>query len=163
LQINPRRGAQVTSLTIAEVKDLFEVRIALAGLAGRLAAEKHGTDLGVRLKKEVEDLSALAKSGDADSYTNAIYRLYMVLADGGGNSFLRNTLFALAHRTLRYARLGFASAERRIQSARNWKLLAAAVTDLDAGAAQKAAERLVRDSRDSAVKLLQRQQLKDSK
>ena len=41
VQIHPRRGAQVAQLNVAEVKDLFEVRIPLMGLAAKLSPLKN--------------------------------------------------------------------------------------------------------------------------
>ena len=63
-------------------------------------------------------------------------------------------VFSLAHQTLRYSRLGLSTPKRRIQSARNWRALAAAVQGSDPKAAQAAAEKLVRESRDMAMVLL---------
>ncbi len=40
LQIQPRRGAFVKSVTVEEMEELLTVRVALDGLAARLAAEK---------------------------------------------------------------------------------------------------------------------------
>jgi DNA-binding FadR family transcriptional regulator len=42
---------------------------------------------------------------------------------------------------------------------RNWRLLAAAVQGKDPKAAQEAAEKLVRDSRDTAVRLLRNEKV----
>jgi DNA-binding FadR family transcriptional regulator len=82
-----------------------------------------------------------------------------MLAEASGNRFLRNLVFSLAHQTLRYARLGLSTPKRRAQSVRNWRLLAAAVQGKDPKAAQEAAEKLVRDSRDTAVKLLRNEKV----
>lgn len=154
VQIHARRGAQVTQLNVGEVNDLFEVRISLLGLAARLAAEQRDPEFMARLRAGAERLAEIAKQGDADAYTSAVYRHNLMLAEASGNRFLRNLVFSLAHQTLRYARLGLSTTKRRAQSVRNWRLLAAAVQGKDPKAAQEAAEKLVRDSRDTAVKLL---------
>ena len=154
VQIHARRGAQVTQLNVGEVHDLFEVRISLLGLAARLAAERRDPEFLARFRAGVERISEMAKSGDADAYTNTVYRNNLLLAEGSGNRFLRNLVFALAHQTLRYARLGLSTPKRRVQSARNWRVVLSAVQGNDPKAAQEAAEKLVRDSRDTAVRLL---------
>lgn len=160
VQIHARRGAQVTQLNVGEVNDLFEVRISLLGLAARLAAERRDPEFMARFRASVERLAEISRNGDADAYTSAVYRHNLLLAEGSGNHFLRNLVFSLAHQTLRYARLGLSTPKRRAQSARNWRLLLAAVQGNEPKAAQAAAEKLVRDSRDMAVKLL-RQELVD--
>ena len=157
VQIHARRGAQVTQLNVGEVNDLFEVRISLLGLAARLAAERRDPEFMVRMRASVEMLSKTAKSGDADAYTSAVYRHNLLLAEGSGNRFLRNLVFSLAHQTLRYSRLGLSTPKRRAQSARNWRSLLAAVQGNEPKRAQEAAEKLVRDSRDTAVKMLRKE------
>ncbi len=157
VQIHARRGAQVTQLNVGEVNDLFELRISLLGLAARLAAERRDPDFMARMRTSVETLSKIARSGDADAYTNAVYRHNLLLAEGSGNHFLRNMVFSLAHQTLRYSRLGLSTAKRHAQSARNWRTLLAAVQGNEPKRAQEAAEKLVRDSRDTAVKMLRQQ------
>jgi DNA-binding GntR family transcriptional regulator len=159
VQIHARRGAQVTQLNVGEVNDLFEVRISLLGLAARLAAERRDPEFMARLRAGAERLAEIAKQGDPDAYTSAVYRHNLMLAEASGNRFLRNLVFSLAHQTLRYARLGLSTSKRRAQSVRNWRLLAAAVQGKDPKAAQEAAEKLVRDSRDTAVKLLRNEHL----
>jgi DNA-binding GntR family transcriptional regulator len=154
VQIHPRRGAQVTQLNAGEVNDLFEVRISLIGLSARLAAERRDPEFLGRFRTAVLPLFEISKTRDADSYTSAVYRTNLLLAEGSGNRFLRNMVFALAHQTLRYSRLGLSTPKRRVQSARNWRALLDAVKGSDPKAAQEAAEKLVRDSRDTAVKLL---------
>jgi DNA-binding GntR family transcriptional regulator len=159
VQIHARRGAQVTQLNIGEVNDLFEVRISLIGLSERLAAERRDPDFISRMRAGLEQLAEIAKTEDADAYTSAIYRQNVMLAEGSGNPFLRNMVFSLAHRTLRYARLGLSTPARRAQSVRNWRVLVAAVQGSEPKAAQLAAEKLVRDSRDTAVKMLRQEQV----
>ena len=159
VRIHARRGAQVTQLNVGEVNDLFEVRISLIGLAARLAAERRVPDFLRRLRAGVERLSGIARNGDADAYASAVYRQNVMLAESSGNHFLRNMVFSLAHQTLRYSRLGLSTPKRRVQSLRNWRRLLAAVQGNEPGAAQAAAEKLVRDSRDTAVKMLRREKI----
>jgi DNA-binding GntR family transcriptional regulator len=160
VRIHPRRGAQVTQLNVGEVHDLFEVRIALIGLSARLAAERRDPEFIARMRAGVDRLADIAKSPDGDAYTSAVYRQNIMLAEGSGNPFLRAMVFQLAHQTLRYSRLGLSTPKRRLQSARNWRALAGAVQGNDPKAAQAAAEKLVRDSRDMAVSLLRQEKAK---
>lgn len=154
VRIHARRGAQVTQLNVGEVHDLFEVRIALIGLSARLAAERRDPEFISRMRAGVDRLAEIVKSDDGDAYTSAVYRQNIMLAEGSGNPFLRAMVFSLAHQTLRYSRLGLSTPKRRIQSARNWRALATAVQGSDPKAAQAAAEKLVRESRDMAMALL---------
>jgi DNA-binding GntR family transcriptional regulator len=155
VQINARRGAQVTQLGVDEVNDLFEVRIALIGLAARLAAERHQPEFIARMQAGTEQLAKIAKGADADAYAAAVYGHNIMLAEGSGNRFVHKMVASLSHQTLRYSRLGLSTPQRRAQSVRNWRLLLAALQEKKPKTAQEAAEKLVRDSRDTAVKLLE--------
>lgn len=157
VQIHARRGAQVTQLDVDEVNDLFEIRISLLGLAARLVAERRDPDFIARMRASVERLAEVAKESDTDAYASAVYRHNLMLAEGSGNRFVHRMVASLSHQTLRYSRLGLSTPKRRAQSLRNWRLLLAAVHGNKPGAAQEAAEKLVRDSRNTAVKMLRQE------
>ena len=57
LQINARRGAQVTELSVAELNGIFDARISLSGLAARRAAERRDAATMPRLKAAIELVS----------------------------------------------------------------------------------------------------------
>lgn len=159
VRILPRRGAQVTQLSIDEVNDIFTIRASLIGLMARLIAERHDPLLIAKLKQRAETLSDLAKSdADADQYVKESYYLNMTMAGGCGNMRLRDLIYSLAHQTVRYSRLGLSTRERRLQSAKLTKALVRNMLKGDASGAQEAAERLVLESRAMAVTLLQQQQ-----
>jgi DNA-binding GntR family transcriptional regulator len=157
IEINARRGAQVTALSIEEVNALFDPRIALNGLAARRAAERGDPAAIARLKAAVDRVSSASAGDDGDGYVNAVYVAHRTVCDASGNPFLSRLVFLLAHQTLRYARLGLATGKRRQQSARNWRRLLAAIQGGHADEAQAAAEQLARDSRDMAARLLAEQ------
>ncbi len=157
VQILPRRGAQVTRLNVEEVNDIFEIRISLFGLAARLFAQRPNEPAMQQLQTDLDRLQHLANHQQADEYVNAVYRMNMTIAHASGNTHLRNMMFSLAHQTLRYSRLGLSTAKRRQQSAKNWGRLCAALQRKDPPAAQEAAELLVTQSRDMAVRLLREQ------
>ena len=159
VQINARRGAQVTQLDVDEVNDLFEVRASLLGLAARLAAERRDPQLIARMRASLERLAEVARKADADAYASAVYRHNIMLAEGSGNPFVHRMVASLSHQTLRYSRLGLSTPKRRTESLRNWRLLLNAIQGRKPKVAQAAAESLVRASRDSAVQLLRKENL----
>jgi DNA-binding GntR family transcriptional regulator len=154
IQINARRGAQVTELTIAQLNEIFDPRIELNGLSARRAAERQDAAAIARFKTAVDRLSAMAAADDHDGYLLASYAANRAMCEASGNPFLNRLVFLLAHQTLRYARLGLSTTRRRQQSAKNWRRVLAAMQAGDAESAQAAAEQLARDSRDTAVRLL---------
>jgi DNA-binding GntR family transcriptional regulator len=154
VQIHARRGARVTELTVDEVEEVFEMRSVLLALAVRRVAQRPDPALRTEIRRRVDLLRSLARDDDAEGYVRAANELNLMLASACGSLLLRNTYHALAHRTLRYTRLGLATAARRAQSARKWRQLCVAVEADDAERAGLLAESLVNDSKAMAVALL---------
>lgn len=154
VEINARRGAQVTKLTIEELVAIFDPRISLNGLSARRAAERRDPDCIERMRTGVARLMELSSGDDADAYVETMYGVHRSVADGACNPFLTRLVFLLNNQTLRYARLGLATPRRRQQSARNWKRMLLAIEAGDGDVAQAAAEQLARDSRDTVIRLL---------
>jgi len=157
VQLTARRGAQVVQFDRDELKQIFHVRAALLGLAARLATERKDADFVAELKSGVQTAGTLARAeDDADAYVATVTRMNLALAAASGNKYLKNIMFSLAHQTVRYTRLGLASRERRLESSKNWKRLLTAIENGDARTAAALAEVLVLDSRDAALRLLDR-------
>ena len=156
--ILPRRGAQVTRLSTAEVREIFDIRAALNGLRDRQIAESsRRQELLPALENAVERLSRLARNPkDADEYVEAVFELNQLLNNSTPNRRLRAILSSLALQTLRYSRLGLSTPERRLQSIGNWQRLVKAVREGNGLEAQRAAEQRVLDSRDAAIAELEK-------
>ena len=153
--IHPRRGAHVTDLTVSEVRDIFEIRGALLGLAARLTAERATPEITRMLETGVARLAELLRAGDlSDAYIETSFEMSLRLAAGSDNPRLSEMIRSLALQTLRYTRLALSTLARRTQSVRNWQALARAVRQHDPDAAEAAVKRLVYDSRDTATRLL---------
>ncbi|MFZ4757588.1 MAG: GntR family transcriptional regulator [Burkholderiaceae bacterium] len=154
VQIHARRGARVTALTVDEVEEVFEMRAALLGLAARRIALRDDPGLRAEIRRRVDLLRAFTQDDDGDEYVQAANGLNLLVAGSSGSELLRATYYALAHRTLRYTRLGLGTAARRARSARNWRQLCVAFESHDADRARLLAERLVEESKATAVALL---------
>ena len=155
--ILPRRGAQVTSLSVDEVREIFEIRAVLNGLRDRRIAESPARlALLPAIEAEVGTLARVVREGgEGARYVETVFELNRLLNEATSNKRLSSILDSLALQTLRYSRLGLSTPERRRQSLKHWQQLVRAIRDGDGDAAQQAAERRVRDSRDAAIKLLQ--------
>jgi DNA-binding GntR family transcriptional regulator len=97
---SPRRGATVASITVAGVRDLYEVREALEGLTAQLAAQRvSAQDLG-----ELERLaSAIRKAHDGGDLLEAIRlddQLHRCLVRSTGNRVLESHLGRILDRVL---------------------------------------------------------------
>ena len=151
VQIHARRGAHVTVLSVDEVEEVFEMRAVLLGVAVRRIAQRDDAPLRTEIRRRVDALRDYARRDDAEGYVAEANALNLLLAASCGSVLLRNTYGALAHRTLRYTRLGLSTPERRHQSARNWRHLCVAIENRDGERARQMAERLVEQSKQTAV------------
>lgn len=154
--ILPRRGAQVTSLSIAEVKELFDIRGMLNGLRDRLIAEDPARgEMLPALEAEVANLTRHARdAGNGDDYIATVARLDRLLTRASKNRRLGVIHDALVLQTLRYRQLGLSTPQRRRQSVQHWQKLVRAIRDGDGDEAERLARQRVRDSRDAAIQLL---------
>jgi DNA-binding GntR family transcriptional regulator len=155
--ILPRRGALVTNLSIAEVKEIFDIRATLNGLRDRLIAEDpERLRIVPLLEAEVAKLTALARNPEqGDKYVETVLRLNHMLTRAADNKRLRSILGSLALQTVRYSQLGLSTPQRRRQSVQHWQKLVKAIRDGDGAEAERVARQRVLDSRDAAIRQLQ--------
>jgi DNA-binding GntR family transcriptional regulator len=155
VRIMPNRGAHVTALSVKEVREIFEIREVLHGVVGRQSCENIELDLLNEFEACVAEAERLAaKPSSLNEYMKISQRLGKLLLQGTNNDWLRELLASLARQTMRYRQLGLSTAERRRESACNWRKLHQAFKRRDAVTADSVARRLVRDSMVEAVKCL---------
>jgi DNA-binding GntR family transcriptional regulator len=156
--ILPRRGAIVSKLSVSEVEDVFEIRAVLIGLAASRLARR-GAEAAAVLRPHSDALADLVEGENGhDAYLAAVQQLNLLLCAETGSERLTAMVYSLFHQTLRYARLGLSTVERRRDSAANWSRLVDHIERGDAEAAASAARYLVSRSRETAIRLLQSEQ-----
>jgi DNA-binding GntR family transcriptional regulator len=157
--ILPRRGAQVTNLSIAEVKEIFDVRASLNGLRDRgIAEDPERMRILPALEAEVLKLVKFARQPElGEDYVETVFRLNRLLTQASRNRRLRSILDSLALQTRRYSQLGLSTPQRRKQSAQNWQRLIKAIREGDGAEAERVARERVLESRDAAIRILQAQ------
>jgi DNA-binding GntR family transcriptional regulator len=159
----PRRGAQVTNLTIHEVDENFQIRAALLGLAARLLTERQTPETKKRVHALLQDLESVAKrAGDLNDYTDASLRMTLFFAEASENRKLQAMMSSLARQTMRYTRLALSEPSRRVESARKWKALVGLVERCEADKAELFAADMVRESGKFAGSLLARQEAENT-
>ena len=105
VELQPRRGAFVASLSLREVIERFEVMAALEGACGALAARRLTEVESMRLLEAHEACGREARSGDADAYYYANERFHQVLYDASHNVYLAEQTRQLHDRLKPYRRL----------------------------------------------------------
>ncbi len=124
----PRRGAVVTSLSAAELRELFEIRAGLFEIVVRKVVATRPPELLAVMRAGVHRLEALVEdAAGGDAYAETTHRLIQICARFAGNERLRRMIAALSLQSLRYSKLGLSSPERRRRSVKLWKQAARAL------------------------------------
>lgn len=155
VHVHARRGAQVTQLAAAEVRDIFQIRACLFRLVARLLAEQRDPAYLAALEEAIRKLEELTGAhANADEYARTVFRLSLYSASACGNERLRNILTALSLQTFRYSRLGLAEPARRKRSLALWKATLAALRAGDAVRAEEVAAQRVAENGAAAERKL---------
>lgn len=85
LQIQPRRGAFVKSVTVEEMEELLTVRVALDGLAARLTVENAETADIAKLKKIHEAQRTAFRKQDASAFHGLGQEFHNLIYAASGN------------------------------------------------------------------------------
>lgn len=143
VEVLPRRGAYVRGLSLNAVADLFNVRIALAGLAARTMATNGAASYLETLRRRVEELESAASDPQADpiNFARIATRAVAAIVKGSGNLQLLNIMTNLGDQTFWVSMwrnsLDFTTEERRSHMA-NW--MREALNAIEAGRPQAAAD-----------------------
>ncbi|UYV37385.1 FCD domain-containing protein [Rhodobacteraceae bacterium D3-12] len=137
---------------------MFEIRATLLGLAGRRAALMGDETVNAELRATVAELNKLVELGEGEDVTDAylakVQEANINLCIRTGSTRLAEIIFSLLHQTIRYARLGLATKERRAQSAQNWTRLLERIEAGDGDGAEETVRKMVNRSKDMAVSIL---------
>jgi DNA-binding GntR family transcriptional regulator len=151
LLAQPRRGAVVASMSVQDVVDLFDVRLALETLAAALPAERIGPDGSAMLTKLLVRARGTRRMADLAGLNTRFHAAICALA---GNRLLTGLMESL-HGRLQWVYRQ--SVETR--AARSWgehQQLAEAILSRDPDAAGRAARMHVLAARESALEVAHR-------
>lgn len=119
--IHPRRGAQVTGLSVEHLVNLTEIRVALLGVVARRTAELRDP---IVLRTLDSGLEALARyvdgEGGGDTYAEILSRLTLYCSAAIDNPPLLAMIVSLSLQMARYTRLGLSEPARRRRSYQLW-------------------------------------------
>ena len=99
--ILPRRGTLVSELDVADLQEIFELRVELEGLSARLAGERAGEAERASLQDLLERTRSSLASGDQQALIELDRELHAAIAETAGNTLLAAQLDWLYGHTLR--------------------------------------------------------------
>lgn len=143
----PYRGARVTLLDRAELRDVYEARIALESLAVRRAAEALTDESATLLAAALEDLAAAYPSDDRARIVHGNTAFHTALALASGSSWIARLLRPTLETSERFSAAlihGEGAAEIYAIEAEGHSEIVAAVKAQDPDAAEGALQRHLR-------------------
>jgi GntR family transcriptional regulator, trigonelline degradation regulator len=151
----PNKGTVVTSVSAEEARQLYEVRSALEGLAGRLFTLNASRAQRGALAKALARIERLTSRGSPVLAAKDAF--YDVLFEGGGNEALRTVVAGLHARVSVLRSLSLSVEGRPAQSLAELRAIVDAV-DVDADAAAAACSRHVEEAGRVALQALAEQE-----
>ena len=106
LQVVPRKGAVVASLSARDIEEFYAIKIILEGFAARMAAEKLTGKEIERLESINERLHKIAEEGDVKTFFRVHNEFHEVFIKAAGNEKLSEMINQLV---MKFKRLRLAS------------------------------------------------------
>lgn len=148
----------VARLTKVQAQEIYAVRAALEGLAGRLFAENASDEDVAKLREAYNRLvEAAAEGTDKDSFLEVKDHFYEVLLSGARNETLRTLLTTLYWRITLLRVRSTGQPGRVQQSLQEIGAVVGAIERRDADAAEKLCVQHVQNARENALRTMDEQ------
>ncbi len=140
IELTPRRGARVTSMSLIDIESLYDVLTELYVLVGRKAAENRDPEDLERITDAVRRAEAFASAGDPAGYYDSIFDFAEAIRKASRNALADQILEDLEPAT---RRTQFATLSDRVDDlARNVVFFQQAAHHIEKGNRDKAAQTL---------------------
>lgn len=150
IEITPK-GAKVIGITPDDIRDIYEIRLRIEGLAARWAAEK-ASDEAIAAMKEVLDLQEFYTTKSApEQLKNTDSRFHELLYAASGSNALLDTLAPLHRRIVKYRRASLSGQQRAEQSYDEHRAILQAVVNRDGNEAERLLRRHIENARDNIL------------
>ena len=137
LETVPQRGTFVASPTLSDALDIYEVRIELEGLAGRLAAALRDERALAALSDALDAIAAATRGGAVSDIVAAKTLFYERLVAASGNAVLQRSLARLRDRIELYRGVALNEPGRATGALRELRAIHSAIADGDAAQAER--------------------------
>jgi DNA-binding GntR family transcriptional regulator len=161
VEIRPRHGMRVLPVSIAAMREIYEVLTALEALAARLVAERGlSRHQLVALDAAVSDMDAALASSDLDAWAEADQRFHALLVAFSNNSRLIDMVETVVDQSYRVRRLTLRLRPKPIASNADHRAVVTAIRKRNPDEAYKVHERHRRVSGEMLIELLGRLEIK---
>lgn len=156
------RGVFVRRLSVREVRDVYDVRAALFGLAGRLLAERVSDAEIARMEGLVAEMEDASRRRDFDSYYPLNLSFHEFIVDAAGNATLAGQYRALVKKLLLFRARSLVQGGGLSVSNREHREMLAAVSARDPSWAHEAHWRHVSAAKDRLLAVVRAESAEDS-
>ena len=133
----PHRGIFVSRISSRDVREIYEIREVLEGVAVRMAVQNIRDNDKVYLRRLLQDLERSAAARDQESWHNKNGDLHFYLIKLSGNKNLFHLIEGLKKRVFRYHKFSTTSQETMNQYVTQHRNVVEAVIEGDAQRAEK--------------------------
>ncbi|MFM9976311.1 MAG: FCD domain-containing protein [Beijerinckiaceae bacterium] len=148
------RGVFVRKLTVVEVRELYDVRAALFGLAGRLLAERASPEIILHLEGLLTAMELAAANRDFDAYYPLNLAFHEAIVDGSGNATLAAQYRTFVKRLTLFRARSLVQGGGLAVSNREHRQMVSAIAARDPGWAQETHWQHVSAAKDRLLKVV---------
>ena len=152
----PHRGVLVLGISHADIDDIYTIKLAMDGLAARLAAQRKTESELAELRETVDLMDFYISKGNLDKTVELDARFHDLICKASKNHPLR-TMLANYHNFVRLARQKSMNSPGRLEKmSREHRALYDAIAAGDSDRAQQYAEYHVANAQDSIERAMER-------
>jgi DNA-binding GntR family transcriptional regulator len=153
----PHRGSFVRSVSLEEVRQIYDVRCVLEALASKGFA-RNATDAQIdALAAVLDEIRALVDAPQAEALIDLKHKFYAILMDGCGNTYVEQMLGQILNRNMQLRRTSLSAPGRLPHTVAELDQLIDALRRRDEQAAWDATINHVRNAGAVALAVLSRQ------
>jgi DNA-binding GntR family transcriptional regulator len=145
VSIEEFRGASVRALGMDQVRQIYQTRMALEGMAAGECARRISASLKKKLQKIQHDMNALERSGDHRRFGQLNDAWHTLIIEGSGNSYAAQFLSQLTVPIHRLLFSSFYNASRLDRANADHKIITQAIVDGRAELAEQAMRDHIQD------------------
>jgi len=158
----PRKGAYVSDLTIKDIADVFEIRAALEGLAGALAAERITEEELDEMERLLVEKGEAIHQNDIEKLVEADTRFHEALYKASRNERLTAIISNLREQIQRFRLTSLSVPGRRTDSLVEHRNILEAIQARDIQVARQLAQEHIENAENVLIESLKKGGLPDS-
>lgn len=153
VSIEEFRGASVKKLGRDEVRQIYEARMALEGLAAGICATRADLALRTRLREIQQEMDAGESAGNHDRFARLNEAWHHLIIDGSGNQYIAQFLKRLNVPIYRLLFATFYTTQRIASANADHRVITAAIVDGRSADAERAMREHIHNGLEALIEL----------